>query len=140
MPAPEPRPNRAPAAPPARARTGAWADVPADARAHSDRLRKRIVERIDAAGGWIGFDHYMQLALYEPALGYYAAKPGKIGEDGDFVTAPEISPLFARALAAQAIQAFDHLPPLVMEFGAASAPLPTSSRCRPSCARRSRSG
>src|SRR5438445_55405 len=96
------------------------APAEADATAQSQRLVSRIAEEIDAAGGWIPFDRFMQRALYEPGLGYYAAKPSKIGPLGDFVTAPEISPLFARALAAQVAQAFEHLPRRLLEFGAGS--------------------
>jgi SAM-dependent MidA family methyltransferase len=95
----------------------------AEAIAASDRLVARIVRQIEAAGGWIGFDRFMQLALYEPGLGYYAAKPAKFGPQGDFVTAPEISPLFARALAAQVAEAFEHLPRRLLEFGAGSGAL-----------------
>jgi len=50
-----------------------------DARAHSLRLLSALGAQILAQGGWIGFDRYMQRALYEPGLGYYAAKPAKIG-------------------------------------------------------------
>jgi len=70
-----------------------------DALAHSERLRSLIVERIGAAGGWISFAEYMQLALYAPALGYYSAGAAKFGDEGDFVTAPLISPLFSRTCA-----------------------------------------
>jgi SAM-dependent MidA family methyltransferase len=65
----------------------------------------------------------MELALYAPGLGYYAAGARKFGsgaEGGDFVTAPEISPLFAHALAAQVAQVFEHVPPCIVEFGAGS--------------------
>ncbi len=126
LPASMPKPPAMPDAPlrtPAGARGEAWASVPADALAHSERLRARIAADIEAHGGWIAFDRYMQLALYEPGLGYYAVKPDKIGARGDFVTAPEISPLFARALAAQVAQAFTVLPPRVLEFGAGSGAL-----------------
>jgi SAM-dependent MidA family methyltransferase len=94
-----------------------------DAAARSRQLVDRLVEDIGAAGGWIPFDRFMQRALYEPDLGYYAAKPGKIGPRGDFITAPEISPLFARALAAQIVQAFEQVPPRLLEFGAGSGAL-----------------
>jgi len=70
-----------------------------DALAHSERVRSLIVERISAAGGWISFAEYMQLALYAPALGYYSAGAAKFGGEGDFVTAPLISPLFSRTCA-----------------------------------------
>ena len=70
-----------------------------EARAHSDRVRARIVEEIRAGGGAIPFSRFVSLALYEPGLGYYSAGAHKLGRDGDFVTAPEISPLFSRCLA-----------------------------------------
>lgn len=73
----------------------------ATALAHSQRLQAYIKERIAAAGGWISFADYMEHALYAPGLGYYSAGARKLGADGDFVTAPEISPLFSRCLAAQ---------------------------------------
>jgi SAM-dependent MidA family methyltransferase len=91
--------------------------------ADSGRLVSRIVDEIDVQGGWIPFDRFMQRALYEPGLGYYAAKPAKIGPQGDFVTAPEISPLFGRALAAQVAQAFESVPRRLLEFGAGSGAL-----------------
>lgn len=95
----------------------------ADAIARSRQLVASITEEIAASGGWIPFDRFMQRALYEPGLGYYSAKPGKIGPGGDFVTAPEISPLFARALAAQVRQAFEQVPARLLEFGAGSGAL-----------------
>ncbi len=91
------------------------------ARAHSDRVAALIRGEIDAAGGAIGFDRFMELALYAPGLGYYAAgarKFGTGGAGGDFVTAPEISPLFARALATQVAQVLRLTAPHVVEFGA----------------------
>ncbi len=73
------------------------------AAATSDRLAALIAKSIADAGGWIPFSRFMDLALYAPGLGYYSAGAMKVGhgpEDGsDFATAPEISPLFARALA-----------------------------------------
>ena len=90
---------------------------------HSARLQLAIVEAIRAAGGWIRFDRYMELALYTPGLGYYAAGARKFGDwlaGGDFVTAPEISPLFASALATQVAQVFAHAPAHIVEFGAGS--------------------
>ncbi len=71
------------------------------AAAHSARLVAGIGATIDAAGGWIGFDRFMDMALYQPGLGYYHGGAAKFGADGDFVTAPEISPLFGRTLARQ---------------------------------------
>ena len=83
---------------------------------------------IEAAGGWIGFDRYMALALYAPGAGYYA-RPGRLfgalpSSGSDFVTAPELTPLFGRALArqlAQALQASGS--DEVFEFGAGSGAL-----------------
>lgn len=73
----------------------------ADALALSARLQTLIREDIAAAGGWIGFARYMELALYAPGLGYYSAGSRKLGAAGDFITAPELSPLFGRVLARQ---------------------------------------
>jgi SAM-dependent MidA family methyltransferase len=95
----------------------------AEALAHSARVAEHIRGAIERAGGWIGFDRYMELALYAPGLGYYAAGARKFGDaasGGDFVTAPEISPLFAQALANQVAQGFEHCAPQVLEFGAGS--------------------
>lgn len=60
-----------------------------------------IAERIATAGGWLSFAEYMQHALYAPGLGYYSAGAAKFGAQGDFVTAPLISPLFSRVCAAR---------------------------------------
>ena len=95
----------------------------ADQNAHSERLHALIAAAIESAGGWIPFDHYMQQALYAPGLGYYTAGATKFGgatSGGDFVTAPEISPLFAQALAMQLGQFFEQAPASVVEFGAGS--------------------
>lgn len=73
----------------------------AEAQAHSEKLIALITDEIAAAGGRISFARYMELALFAPGLGYYSAGASKFGEQGDFVTAPEISPLFSRALAMQ---------------------------------------
>jgi len=80
------------------------ADLPepdAAALEHSERLVALLHERIATAGGWISFADYMGAALYEPGLGYYSAGAAKFGAAGDFVTAPEISPLFSHCLARQ---------------------------------------
>jgi SAM-dependent MidA family methyltransferase len=62
-------------------------------------LVERIRAAIDANGGWLAFERFMQMALYEPGLGYYAAGSAKLGARGDFTTAPELSDWFAAALA-----------------------------------------
>ena len=64
-----------------------------DALAHSARLREVIQGQIIAAGGSMPFWKFMELALYAPGLGYYRAGATKFGDAGDFVTAPELSPL-----------------------------------------------
>jgi SAM-dependent MidA family methyltransferase len=91
------------------------------ARAHSARVREHIAAEIAAAGGWIPFARYMELALYAPGLGYYAAGATKFGLAGDFVTAPEMTPLYAQALAAQAAAVLAASPQrAILELGAGS--------------------
>jgi len=70
-----------------------------DALAHSQRVAAHLRSLIEEAGGWIPFSRYMEATLYAPGLGYYAAGATKFGAAGDFVTAPELTPLFGRALA-----------------------------------------
>jgi SAM-dependent MidA family methyltransferase len=86
---------------------GNLADMPepdSTALEHSRKLTELILSEIDAGGGHISFRRFMELALYAPGLGYYSAGCEKIGKSGDFVTAPEISPLFSRCLARQCEQ------------------------------------
>lgn len=95
----------------------------ADARAASAALSRLIAAEIDAGGGWISFARYMELALYTPGLGYYAGGSHKFGghhSGGDFLTAPEITPLFAGALARQVAQVLAASVPQVIEAGAGS--------------------
>jgi len=73
----------------------------ADARAHSERVVAALRAAIAAGGGRVTFARYMELALYAPGLGYYSAGATKLGAAGDFVTAPEMTPLYAGALATQ---------------------------------------
>ncbi len=91
-----------------------------EALAHSRRLAAHIADEIGQAGGWIPFARYMELALYAPGLGYYAAGAGKFGAAGDFVTAPELSPLFGRTLARQAAQVLAATGGDILELGAGS--------------------
>src|SRR5712671_4517629 len=77
------------------------ADISGDELGHTLRVRELIAAEIAAAGGWIGFERYMDLALYAPGLGYYSAGARKMGADGDFTTAPEISSLFGACVAKQ---------------------------------------
>lgn len=71
------------------------------ARAHSERVVARVRAEIAASGGFIDFERYMETVLYAPGLGYYVAGARKLGADGDFVTAPELTPLYGAALARQ---------------------------------------
>lgn len=71
---------------------------------HSQQLQEFIFAEIESNGGQITFARFMELALYAPGLGYYSAGAQKFGDAGDFVTAPEISPLFAQCLARQCQQ------------------------------------
>jgi SAM-dependent MidA family methyltransferase len=91
-----------------------------DAQAYSDALKRRIVDDIAAAGGWIGFDRFMDLALYAPAMGYYSGGARKFGAAGDFVTAPEISSAFGQTIAAQAAQIMLASAMQIVEVGAGS--------------------
>lgn len=81
-------------------------------------LRLRIRREIDAAGGWISFARYMELALYTPGLGYYSGGSAKFGAGGDFVTAPQISPLFGRVLARQFAETLKQTGGGILELGA----------------------
>ena len=84
----------------------------------SQQLVTAIRADIEANGGWISFARYMEQALYAPGMGYYSAGSTKFGEAGDFVTAPEISPLFARTLARQAAQVLREVGGDILELGA----------------------
>ena len=77
-----------------------------------------IRKEIEAAGGWIPFARYMELALHAPGLGYYAGGARKFGAQGDFVTAPELGRLFGRTLARQ-LREF----PRILELGAGTGAL-----------------
>ena len=94
-----------------------------EAQALSARLRQRIDDDIRAAGGWISFSRYMELALYAPGLGYYSAGSRKLGAAGDFITAPELSPLFGRTLARQIAELLAQDVPDLVELGAGSGAL-----------------
>lgn len=95
-------------------------DLQAAELAHVMRVQDMIGEQIIAAGGWLGFADFMRLALYAPGLGYYSAGATKFGAAGDFVTAPEMSPLFGRCLARQCAEVLVHTGGDILEFGAGS--------------------
>ena len=98
-------------------------DPPADALQASLALQSRIRQAIAAEDGWISFSRYMDLSLYTPGLGYYAGGAVKLGKDGDFTTAPEISALFGATLARFASDLFGGDPLNILEFGAGTGKL-----------------
>lgn len=90
-------------------------------KAHSEKLTAKIHQEIVKSGGSISFAQFMELALYAPGLGYYTAGKHKLGAGGDFLTAPEISPLFAKSIARQCQQIAGELSFYdILEFGAGS--------------------
>jgi SAM-dependent MidA family methyltransferase len=82
----------------------------ADALAHSERLRQGLCQLMLAEGGAIPFSRFMELCLYAPGLGYYSAGATKFGAAGDFITAPELGPLFAACVA-------DSIAPVLQQLG-----------------------
>jgi SAM-dependent MidA family methyltransferase len=97
----------------------------------SDRLAELIRQEADSRGGLLPFDRFMELALYAPGLGYYVAGARKLGREGDFVTAPEISPLFGRCLAEQCREVLQQMDEgAVLELGAGSGALAVEVLCR----------
>ncbi|MFL9878455.1 class I SAM-dependent methyltransferase [Herbaspirillum rhizosphaerae] len=95
----------------------------ADALAASRSLQHLIADEIRRSDGWISFARYMELVLYAPGLGYYSGGATKLGKEGDFTTAPEISPLFGATLAHLATELFDQTDAAIMEFGAGTGKL-----------------
>jgi SAM-dependent MidA family methyltransferase len=96
----------------------------AEERARSRELAARIGAEIDVAG-FLPFERFMQLALYSPGLGYYAAPARKFGAEGDFVTAPELTRLFGRALSAPLAQWVEAGLDTLLELGPGSGVLAT---------------
>lgn len=95
----------------------------ADAMQASQQLQALIRSEITERGGVIPFSRYMELALYAPQLGYYSGGSAKLGADGDFTTAPEMSSLFGATLAQVAQQLFTQTSAEMMEFGAGTGKL-----------------
>jgi SAM-dependent MidA family methyltransferase len=93
----------------------------ADERAHIARVLAHLKRTIADADGWISFADYMNAALYAPGLGYYAAGARKFGAGGDFITAPELTPLFGGTLASQLAQVIAQVrEPEIIELGPGS--------------------
>ena len=98
---------------------------------HSELLKAKIASQIASQGGWIPFSRYMEMALYEPGMGYYSAGAHKLGPGGDFTTAPELSPLFGAAICSTLIPVLEglkarNLPTQILEFGAGTGKLASS--------------
>ena len=93
-----------------------------DALAASHALQRLIAAEIERCGP-LPFERYMELALYAPDLGYYSGGAAKLGRDGDFTTAPEITPLFGAALARVAAAIMAQSAPQILEFGAGTGKL-----------------
>ena len=94
-----------------------------DALAASHALQRQIAAEIAAGDGVMSFARFMELALYAPGLGYYSGGAAKLGQAGDFTTAPEISPLFGAALARVAAAIIAQSEPNILEFGAGTGKL-----------------
>ena len=89
-----------------------------DAQASSAHLTKLIKNEIEQHQNWIPFSQFMELALYTPQYGYYSGGSHKIGTDGDFITAPTLSPLFGQTLARQLTELLPQTAGNIYEFGA----------------------
>ena len=98
---------------------------------HSLLLHNKITAEIASQGGWIPFSRYMEMALYEPGMGYYSAGAHKLGAGGDFTTAPELSPLFGATMVSTLLPILEGLqaqglPTKILEFGAGTGKLAES--------------
>ena len=99
--------------------------------AHTELLSQKIMAEIASKAGWIPFSRYMEMALYEPGMGYYSAGAHKLGAGGDFTTAPELSPLFGAAIVETLLPILEGLknqglPTQILEFGAGTGKLAES--------------
>ena len=98
---------------------------------HSLLLHNKITAEIASQGSWIPFSRYMEMALYEPGMGYYSAGAHKLGAGGDFTTAPELSPLFGATMVSTLLPILEGLqaqglPTKILEFGAGTGKLAES--------------
>ncbi|HEY2678018.1 MAG TPA: SAM-dependent methyltransferase [Steroidobacteraceae bacterium] len=91
------------------------------AAAHGRRVQEHVAAQIVAAGGWLSFERFMDLALYAPGLGYYSGGAQKLGAGGDFTTAPEVSGLFGACVAVQCAEVLREVTAAaILEIGAGS--------------------
>jgi SAM-dependent MidA family methyltransferase len=98
-----------------------------DEQRHGEAVAALIRTELAAAGGWLSFERFMELALYAPGLGYYSAGSWKLGSGGDFVTAPEVSELFGRCVAQQCAEVLRAMGGgEILELGAGTGSLATS--------------
>jgi SAM-dependent MidA family methyltransferase len=98
-------------------------EPPQELKHLSQALSEKIHLEIEAQG-FVPFSRFMEMALYEPGLGYYSAGLHKFGKSGDFITAPELGSLFAQCLAEQVREIAAHLGPYdILELGAGTGKL-----------------
>jgi SAM-dependent MidA family methyltransferase len=102
---------------------------------HSALLSEKIAAEIASLDGWMPFSRYMEMALYEPGMGYYSAGAHKLGAGGDFTTAPELSPLFGAAIVSTLLPVLEGLKTQgskihILEFGAGTGRLAQSILAR----------
>ena len=102
---------------------------------HTELLKQKIMAEIGSQGGWMPFSRYMEMALYEPGMGYYSAGAHKLGAGGDFTTSPELSPLFGAAIVETLLPILEglkdqELPTQILEFGAGTGKLAESILAR----------
>ena len=93
------------------------------AQQSSANLQTLLAEEIKKHGNWIPFSRFMELVLYAPQYGYYTGGSHKIGNNGDFITAPTLTPLFARTLARQLQELLPQTAGNIYEFGAGTGQL-----------------
>lgn len=93
------------------------------AQQFSANLQTLLAEEIRKHGNWIPFSRFMELVLYAPQYGYYTGGSHKIGNNGDFITAPTLTPLFARTLARQLQELLPQTAGNIYEFGAGTGQL-----------------